>query len=334
MNEFGHSENQSDEVIINRNYLSSDNVRARFELYNFSDPAIDIEELTIGSLALRGDETVVDIGAADGSLLQRMQVEFGHHGRLIGVEPNFSQVESTPIWKPLDKDMVVRGLNGAVSKLKGLDSTPKFMEELAANLSRDASDNIELLEGDANHIPLPDTSADVLLAMFMLYHVPTHKQHAALDEFKRVLRPDGVFVMATSDGDNKRGHRFLEDMLAQRMGILKPKEMNSGFTTEKAVDVVPNHFRHTYVFSQLTRMVIDSPYKAMCYLNSLRSLRDQFQPIPLEEDFEAHLQMVVAPILARSLRLNGAFIDQISRSVIIGSDRILKLDPSVFREIG
>jgi ubiquinone/menaquinone biosynthesis C-methylase UbiE len=57
-----------------------------------------------------------------------------------------------------------------------------------------------LVVGDAQRLPFVDASFDVVLAMHMLYHVPDRAR--AIADFRRVLRPDGVFLALT----NADGH--------------------------------------------------------------------------------------------------------------------------------
>ncbi len=49
---------------------------------------------------------------------------------------------------------------------------------------------------DAQQLSFPDQSVDVLLAAHMLYHVPD--RDAAIAEFRRVLRPGGLAIVATN----------------------------------------------------------------------------------------------------------------------------------------
>jgi SAM-dependent methyltransferase len=55
---------------------------------------------------------------------------------------------------------------------------------------------------DVTDLPFEDGSADVVLAMHMLYHVPDIS--AALDELRRVLAPGGVLFVSTLASDDKR----------------------------------------------------------------------------------------------------------------------------------
>ncbi|MFC3494774.1 class I SAM-dependent methyltransferase [Glycomyces rhizosphaerae] len=55
---------------------------------------------------------------------------------------------------------------------------------------------------DVAELPFEDSSADVVLAMHMLYHVPDIP--AALEELRRVLAPGGVLFVSTLASDDKQ----------------------------------------------------------------------------------------------------------------------------------
>lgn len=55
--------------------------------------------------------------------------------------------------------------------------------------------------GDAMHLPLRDASANALLAMHMLYHLPDIP--AAVRQFHRVLRPGGILIVSTNSRRDK-----------------------------------------------------------------------------------------------------------------------------------
>lgn len=57
-------------------------------------------------------------------------------------------------------------------------------------------------EIDAQAIPYPDATFDIVIANYMLYHVPDRAQ--ALAEIRRVLRPGGVLTAATASKDSMK----------------------------------------------------------------------------------------------------------------------------------
>lgn len=313
----------------NENYKTHENVRARFEVYKLMEPYINVESLAIDVLGLTGQETIVDVGTGDGSFLWRLRAEKGYHGRLIGIEPNTKQFETAAIWQsaespninpdidPVDNFIQKYVASGIFSKVTGVESP--F--------------SVELYKGDAENIPLDDGLADVLCAMFMLYHIPTDEQPAAIEEFKRVLKPGGVMVATTSSSYNKCLHRELEKDIAQDLGIKRPLVMNSQYTTEIARLDLPLFFEHVYEYVFDSVIGIYDEQDAEIYLNSLRSLRDQFVPVPDQTTFEDALQKAAVPVIKAQIEHNGKALDFASRSIFICSDRPLDLKDSRFKEI-
>jgi ubiquinone/menaquinone biosynthesis C-methylase UbiE len=313
----------------NENYRTHENVRARFEVYKLMEPYINVESLAIDVLGLNGQETIVDVGTGDGSFLWRLRAEKGHHGRLVGIEPNTKQFETAAIWQsaespninpeidPVDNFIQKYVASGIFSKIAGAESPI----------------SVELYKGDAENIPLDDDLADVLCAMFMLYHIPTNEQPAAIEEFKRVLKPDGVMVATTSSSYNKCLHRELENDIAEDLGIKRPLIMNSQYTTEIARLDLPLFFDHVYEYVFDSVIGIHDKDDAEIYLNSIRSLRDQFVPKPDDNVFEEALQKAAVPVITDQIKQHGRALDFASRSIFICSDRPLQLMDNRFKDI-
>ncbi|HET9949246.1 MAG TPA: methyltransferase domain-containing protein, partial [Longimicrobiales bacterium] len=76
----------------------------------------------------------------------------------------------------------------------GLDVTPATCARLSELLASDGPPNVEVLEGEAERIPLPDASADVVTSNGVLNLVPDKPRAAA--EIFRVLRPGGRVQIA------------------------------------------------------------------------------------------------------------------------------------------
>jgi demethylmenaquinone methyltransferase/2-methoxy-6-polyprenyl-1,4-benzoquinol methylase len=82
--------------------------------------------------------------------------------------------------------------HAGAAKVTGLDFTPQMLEvarERATRLPRETSEKITYIQGDAQNLPLPDGSVDVVTIAFGIRNVlePTR----AIAEFRRVLRPGG-----------------------------------------------------------------------------------------------------------------------------------------------
>lgn len=102
------------------------------------------------------------------------------------------------------------------------------------------------VQADAQHLPFPDGSFDVVLAPHMLYHVPDVARAAS--EARRVLRPGGSFIAVTNGEANLVGlAAIVEEAVGGGWRLLRPADnhfsLESGavqlapvFTTVERVD--------------------------------------------------------------------------------------------------
>jgi len=80
-------------------------------------------------------------------------------------------------------------LTGPCGKVHGLDMTQAMLEKLRRNIAAMGVQNVVPLEGNAEEIPLPDASVDVVTSNGVLNLVPDKPR--AFAEIARVLRPGG-----------------------------------------------------------------------------------------------------------------------------------------------
>jgi SAM-dependent methyltransferase len=90
--------------------------------------------------------------------------------------------------------LLAAGLAGPHGRVIALDMTPAMSAKLHALVSRLGIANVEVLEGSAEAIPLPDASVDVVTSNGMLNLVPEKRR--AIAEMRRVLRPGGRVQIA------------------------------------------------------------------------------------------------------------------------------------------
>ena len=83
---------------------------------------------------------------------------------------------------------------GPRGKVWGLDFTPAMIGKARANIAAMRAGNVEILEGNATRIPLPDASVDVVTSNGVLNLVPD--KAAAFREIHRVLKPGGRLQLA------------------------------------------------------------------------------------------------------------------------------------------
>jgi arsenite methyltransferase len=85
-------------------------------------------------------------------------------------------------------------LVGPMGKVYALDMTPAMLNKLRDNIERSWTENIVVMEGNAEAIPLPDASMDVVTSNGVLNLVPDKPR--AFAEIFRVLRPGGSVQIA------------------------------------------------------------------------------------------------------------------------------------------
>ena len=80
----------------------------------------------------------------------------------------------------------------------GIDLTAKMLD-----VARRADPPLALINGNVLRLPVRDGAADGAIAWFALHNLPRALLGGALAQVRRVLRPGGVFVMATHGGDGE-----------------------------------------------------------------------------------------------------------------------------------
>jgi 2-polyprenyl-6-hydroxyphenyl methylase/3-demethylubiquinone-9 3-methyltransferase len=90
-------------------------------------------------------------------------------------------------------------------RVRGLDINQPLIE-LARNRAVEAGCSIEFEIGSAVSLPWPDGSMDICLAIELLEHVQDWR--ACLREFTRILRPEGILFLTTSNKLCPRQHEF------------------------------------------------------------------------------------------------------------------------------
>jgi SAM-dependent methyltransferase len=83
--------------------------------------------------------------------------------------------------------------SGVVGAATCMDISPGMLDVLAAN-ARELGLEVETVAGDAEHLPAPDDSFDLVFGHAVLHHLPDLER--AFAEFARVLRPGGRIAFA------------------------------------------------------------------------------------------------------------------------------------------
>ena len=92
------------------------------------------------------------------------------------------------------------------ARVSGLDLTPELLEHARANEEIARTGKIEWSEGDAESLPYPDASFDVVLSQFG--HMFAPRPDVAISEMRRVLKPGGRIAFATWPPEHFVGRFF------------------------------------------------------------------------------------------------------------------------------
>jgi ubiquinone/menaquinone biosynthesis C-methylase UbiE len=94
---------------------------------------------------------------------------------------------------------------------------------------------------DAQAIPFPKRTCDVVIANHMLYHV--HDRQKAMAEINRVLKPGGILLATTVSLDHMKEVFYLCDVFLNGMGKAARIYFNtSGFCLENGADLLKGWF--------------------------------------------------------------------------------------------
>lgn len=129
---------------------------------------------------------------------------------------------------------------------------------------------------DVIDLPFETGSADAVLAMHMLYHVPDIGK--ALDELRRVLKPEGVLFVSTLAADDKAewaqilrdgAYRALGRDLGDHRGVVM-----SRFTLEHARAFVEARFGSVTLHDLRGVIELPEPEPLLAHYRSIRSSTD------------------------------------------------------------
>jgi SAM-dependent methyltransferase len=138
------------------------------------------------------------------------------------------------------------------------------------------------LVADAQHLPFADHSFDVLMANHMMFHVPDID--LAIREFRRVLKPDGIFMATTNSVHNMPE---LQVLIRRAVTLLVPPgtthvqvplPSSDRFTLETGTRMLSRYFQGVVRYDLPGMLVFPSVDPVMAYLESTRSVREPQLP--------------------------------------------------------
>ena len=133
--------------------------------------------------------------------------------------------------------------------LLAVDQSPRFVEMARR---RGVAAQVQ----DVQHLLAPDAAYDVVLAMWMLYHVPDLDR--GLSELRQVLRPGGRLVAVTN------GDEHVADLRREAGG----EALRTAFSSETGEEALRRHFGTVSRQDVETRAHFPDREAALAYLES------------------------------------------------------------------
>jgi SAM-dependent methyltransferase len=149
----------------------------------------------------------------------------------------------------------------------GLDLSPGMVASAVRNNS---TIETRVAVADIEMLPLRSDVVDVVVAAFMLYHVPNLNR--GLSEIRRVLRPDGVVLAATNGLDDK--HEIREFWQAAGCRVVGPgfrvPRWGDRFNLDGGADILSGFFEVVEVDRTRGTFRFPHPDPVIRWVDSLR----------------------------------------------------------------
>jgi SAM-dependent methyltransferase len=245
-------------------YADDRHIRSRMAIYAYAETAADPGWRT-SVIPWDGTQIVADVGCGNGLDLRQI-VPQGRSRHAIGIDLSAGMLRS--------------------------------LEDLRQ------SAGLSLVQADAQHLPLPDRSVDVAMAMHMLYHVPDIA--AAIRELRRITKPGGTVLAST----NSSAHLAeIDDLLAAAVSSQLDRPVQAmpalSFTTQTGAGLLNQEFSSVTLRSYDVPLSIPSTQPVISYVASLREpiLAQIGEPF----DFDAVLDDIAAKV-EPVIRAEGRFL--------------------------
>ncbi|HXQ59494.1 MAG TPA: class I SAM-dependent methyltransferase [Acidimicrobiales bacterium] len=187
-------------------YADGDNLRSRISIYDYLERVGEspdtLERWVLDHVAWRASMTAADVGCGPGPYLAELSVR--------------------------------------AARVVALDLSPGMLRDASIRFA--ASRRPSVVVADAQRLPLPDRSVDVVLCAHMLYHVPDID--AAVAEFRRVLAPGGTLLVVLNGPDDKAEIRTLwrDAALSVSEAAFTPPHWGDRANLDNAPEMLGAHF--------------------------------------------------------------------------------------------
>ncbi len=154
------------------------------------------------------------------------------------------------------------GITPTSSRLTLTDLSPAMVEAASAVAAEHGFGAVTGRSCDVQDLPFDDDSFDVVIANHMLYHVPDPDR--ALAELARVMRPDGVALVAT----NGRGHMAAIVDAIREVFDNYPDELYDVFGIDSGEARLRDHFTSITWHAFANDLLVDDLGAAEAYARS------------------------------------------------------------------
>jgi ubiquinone/menaquinone biosynthesis C-methylase UbiE len=197
-------------------------------------------------------------------------------------------------------------------KYYGLDIAPVILQ------NHPAREQGQLVTADAQQLPYPDGTFDVVMANNLLYHVDDVEQ--SINEFKRVLKPDGALMVTTLSHANLSELRMLLRkavvLLAQSppSTVRMAETVSDSFSLEEGTHILARHFSGISRFEMPSTLVFRDIDTLMSYLSNIQTLMTMTLPTGVMwDDVMSLLQQMAGQMIQqyhelKFTRINGVLV--------------------------
>jgi SAM-dependent methyltransferase len=223
--------------------------KIRRSLHELGSSGIDFYDAAFKLLDIKPTDKLLDIGTGDGFDMLRIAKEYGP-ALQVGLEP------------PDDE----------AGNLEDFEN--KFVP-LHMAMDTEGVHNIQVVPGFGQDMPFRNDSFTKVMAAHSLYEMPDWQK--ALTETRRVLEPDGLFLVITNgDSNRKRLHDYLKKM-SKSLGSEPPQPFSSRFNYHMAEHELPKYFK-VLTKSRYTDTLEINHTTLPTYLAAIDTYRASFAP--------------------------------------------------------
>ncbi|MCH7567889.1 MAG: methyltransferase domain-containing protein [Nanoarchaeota archaeon] len=197
--------------------------------------------------------------------------------------------------------------SGHKGKLAGLDTNEKMFH-------KNKQEGIEFIVGGADKLSFPDKSIDIIIAFFMLYHMPNIQK--TLHEWNRVLKIEGKLIISTSSQENRAKHKKFRKEVEKIIKSEPFPKFSSKFNLRNGKRQLEKVFRVDNTFIYEREIIIKD---SKIYMETLNSIKNFFNPSSEKE--WTHAMEVIKQKVEDEIKQTGYFTDNMKRGFFLCSKR-------------